>query len=190
MARADDWFEDRDTWGPEARALRRVLLGAGLREEIKWGKPTYGTADGNIAIIQPFKHFLALMFFKGALLDDPEGVLESQGENTRSALRVVFRSVADVERLAGAVRALVASAAEVERKGLKVEGPPELDLCDELVDALDADPALQDGWNSLTPGRQREYALHIGGAKKSETRAARVDKFRDRIAAGRGMRDQ
>lgn len=188
-AEVERYLERSKGWGEETARLRAILLDCDVTEDLKWGKPCYGAAGGNIAIIQKFKDFLALMFFKGALLKDPEGILESQGENTRSALRVRFRSVADVERLEPAVRALVAAAIEVEKAGLKVEGQAEFDMPEELARRLEADPDLQAAFEGLTRGRQREYCLHVGQAKQAETRERRIDTYRDKILAGRGMRE-
>lgn len=185
-----DYFAPDRRWSDAARAFRAILLDCGLEETIKWGKPTYVSEDGNICILQNFSDFLALLFFKGALLDDPEGILKSQGENTRSALRVEAVSAAEVRAMDGAIRALVAQAKDVAARGLVLDKAAPEPFCDELVDALDADPELREAFEGLTPGRQRGYNLHFSGAKKSETRAARIDKHRPRILAGKGMHDR
>lgn len=147
-------------------------------------------AGANIALVQEFKDFLALMFFKGALLDDPAGVLESQGPNSRSARRMRFTSVDDVHRLASTIEGYVAEAIDVEASGAEVGPPPELELVDELRERLEADPALKAAFDGLTPGRQRAYNLHVAGAKRSETRAARVEKHVPRILEGKGPNDR
>lgn len=184
------YIERSTGWPEEMAALRKVLLGCGLTEQLKWHKPCYHHHGANIAIMQEMKGFLALMFFKGALLADPEGVLVDQGPNSRSARRIELGSVDDVERLAGTIAAYVAEAIEVEEAGLEVGPAPELELAEELQRRLDDDPALAAAFEALTPGRRREYDLHISGAKKAETRAARVDKVAPRILAGKGLRDR
>ena len=186
----DAYISRSEQWPDEMTALRPLLLGCGLNEEIKWGKPCYFHDGSNIAIMQEMKGFLALMFFKGALLDDPDGVLEEQGPNSRSARRICFTSVEDVTRLADTVRAYVAEAIEVEAAGLEVGPPPELELVEELQRRLDADPALQAGFESLTPGRQREYHLYFSGAKQATTRESRIDKYVPKILDGKGFRDR
>ena len=118
--KVDAYIQRSDKWPEEMARLRPNLLAAGLTEDIKWGKPCYSHEGRNIAILQEMKDFLALMFFKGALLSDPDGVLESQGPNSRSALRVCFRSVDDVDRLATTVSDYVAEAIDVEDAGLEV----------------------------------------------------------------------
>jgi uncharacterized protein YdeI (YjbR/CyaY-like superfamily) len=186
-----DAYVSRSTaWPAEIAALRPILLECGLTEAVKWGKPCYAIDGKNVAIIQEMKDFLALMFFEGALLDDPDGVLEDQGPNSRSARRVTFASVADVQRLAPSVVTLVERAVEVERSGRTIAPPADLVLVDELQRALDDDPELRAGFDRLTPGRQREYDLHVRGAKQAATREARITKLADRIRAGRGLRDR
>ncbi|MEZ5175530.1 MAG: YdeI/OmpD-associated family protein [Acidimicrobiia bacterium] len=187
--RVDAYIERSDKWPEEMAAVRPLLLGCGLTEEIKWGKPCYTHGGKNIAILQEMNEFLALMFFKGALLDDPAGVLEAVGPNSRAARRMRFTSVDDTNRLEDTVRVLVEEAIEVEEAGLDVGPAPELVLVDELQDRLDRDPALKAAFEGLTPGRQREYNLHISSAKQAKTRETRVDRCVDRILEGKGLRD-
>ena len=186
----DAYIADADRWSGEMADLRAVLLDCGLSEELKWAKPCYLHDGSNVAIMQPMKPHLALMFFKGALLDDPSGVLREQGPNSRSARRIEFRSRADVSRLADAVAACVASAIAVEDAGLEVGPAPEPDLAQELIERIERDEAFRVAFESLTPGRRREYNLHISSAKKSETRAARVERHAPKILAGKGMRER
>lgn len=128
----DAYISRSDTWRDEVAELRTVLLGSGLTEAIKWGKPCYSHEGKNIAIVQEMKDFLALMFFKGALLEDPEGVLEEQGPNSRSARRMCFTSVEDVARAADTIRSYLAEAVDAEEAGLEVEPASELVLVEEL----------------------------------------------------------
>ena len=177
-------------WPGEMTDLRPILLNCGLTEEIKWGKPCYSHEGRNIVILQEMKEFLALMFFKGALLNDSEGVLEEQGPNSRSARRIPFTSVEDVARLADTVKAYIDEAIDVEEAGLKVGPAPELLLVAKLQSRLDQDPALKAAFESLTPGRQREYNLYFSGARQAKTRAARVGKYARKILDGKGFRDR
>lgn len=186
----DAYIERSERWPDEMTALRPLLVDRGLDEDIKWGKPCYAHDGGNIAILQEMNDFLALMFFKGALLEDPDGVLEEQGPNSRSARRVTFTSVDDVARLSEAVGALLDDAMAVEEAGLEVAPAPEPELATELRDRLAIDPALKAAFEALTPGRRREYNLYVSGAKKHETRSARVDTCAPRILEGKGLRDR
>ena len=166
------------------------LLSCGLTEDIKWGKPCYSHEGRNIVILQEMKEFLALMFFKGALLNDPEGVLEEQGPNSRSARGIRFTSVEDVARLTDTVKACIDEAIDVEEAGLKVDPPPELLLVAELQSRLDQDPALKAAFEALTPGRQRECNLYFSGAKQAKTRGAQVEKYARKILDSKGFRDR
>lgn len=185
----DVYVQRSKKWPEEMTDLRQTLLGCGLTEEIKWGKPCYSHGGKNIVIVQEMNEFLALMFFKGALLNDPEGVLEDQGPNSRSARRMRFASVQDVERLTDTVTAYIEEAIDVEAAGLEVGPPPEL-VVEELQNRLDQDPALAAAFASLTPGRQREYHLYFSSAKQASTREARIEKYAQRILDGKGFRDR
>ena len=190
FADVDSYLQRSEQWPDEIAALRPILVGCGLTEEIKWGKPCYSHEGRNIVILQEMKDFLALMFFKGALLNDPDGVLEDQGPNSRSARRMCFTSVDDVARSADTVEVYVAEAIDVEDAGLEPPPAPELVLVEELQHRLDHDAAFKAAFEALTPGRQREYNLHISDAKQAETRVARVEKYAPKILAGKGMRDR
>jgi len=189
-ARVDKFVANAKIWPNEIAQLRTLLLRTGLEESMKWGKPCYSAEGNNIAIIQEMKSFLALMFFKGALLADPKGVLESQGPNSRSAMRVCITSPADVRRLSPTIKALVASAIQVEKSGAKVEAAPPLQLVEELAARLAKNAKLRKAFEGLTPGRQREYNLHFAAAKQSATRESRIDKCAPQILAGKGLRDR
>ena len=186
------YIEGMRAWRAELDALRPMLLRAGLEEEFKWRKPCYTSGGSNVAIFQPFKALCALLFFKGALLADPDGALKEQGENTRSALRLEFRSVAEVMGARSTIAALVRDAIRVEQAGVSVpkrarahDGPHPR----ELAMLLDADPALRDAWARLTPGRRRGWLLHFNGAKHAKTRVARIERATPRILEGFGMHD-
>ncbi len=186
----DAYIERSKSWPAEISELRTILLDSGLTEEVKWGKPCYSHDGRNIVIVQEMKGFLGLMFFKGALLADPHGVLEDQGPNSRSARRIRFASVDDVARLAGSIRTYVEEAIDVEDAGLEVGPAPGLALVAELQDRLDEDPVLKAAFEGLTPGRRREYNLYVSGSKQAATRRVRVDRITGRILAGKGLRDR
>lgn len=188
-AKVDAYIKRSEKWPEEMASLRATLLGCGLTEEIKWGKPCYTHEGKNIVILQEMNDFLALMFFKGALLRDPEDVLREQGPNSRSARRIEFTSVDDVTRLADTVKAYVEEAVDVEEAGLEVGPAPEPVFVDELQHRLDSDARFAQAFRSLTPGRQREYNLHFSDAKQAKTREARVEKYAQKILDGKGLRD-
>jgi uncharacterized protein YdeI (YjbR/CyaY-like superfamily) len=188
--KVDDYIRRSEKWPDEMTELRPILLGCGLSEEIKWGNPCYSHAGKNIVILQEMNDFLSLMFFKGALLNDPAGVLEEQGPNSRSARRIRFTSVAEVARLVDTVEAYIDEAIHIEETGLEVGPAPEIVFVEELQNRLDQDPALKAAFDALTPGRQREYNLYISDAKQAKTRMARVEKYAQKILDGKGFRDR
>jgi uncharacterized protein YdeI (YjbR/CyaY-like superfamily) len=179
-------------WRAELEALRPMLLRSGLNEEFKWYKPCYTHGGSNVVIFQPFKEMCALLFFKGARLEDLDGALKVQGENTRSALRLEFRSVSDITAAETTIAALLKDAIRVEQAGLSVPKRAQADdgpCPEELEVLLDADPALRDAWDRLTPGRRRGWLLHFNAAKQSKTRVARIERATPRILEGFGIHD-
>ena len=186
----DSYINASDQWSDEIAALRPLLLATGLDEHIKWGKPCYALGDENIALVQEFSDHLALMFFKGILLEDPAGVLEEQGPNTHAARRMTFRSVDDVQRRADLVTSYLSEAIAVEEAGTPLPPRPEEEMADELKERLAADPELSAAFDDLTPGRQRGYNLHVSDAKRASTRERRVDKIVPRILEGKGLHDR
>ena len=190
--KVDQALSDSQRWWQETERLRDILLECGLTEELKWRQPYYSHDDRNICIIQGMKDFVALLFFKGALLKDPDGVLERQGPNSRAGFRMRFTSLEDVARMAKGVRAYAHEAVEVEKAGLRVEAgkAPDLAYPEELLFRFDDDPDLKLAFNVLTPGRQLGYIRHFAGAKQSKTRAARIERYRPRILEGKGIHDR
>ena len=187
--KVDAFIRSTKAWQPEVQKLRSILVGCGLQEELKWGKPCFMFEGANIAIIQPFKAHCALMFFKGALLEDTHGLLRSQGANTQSAKRLEFTSESQIKK--SLVQSYVKQAIRVEKSGLEVEfqAKHELELPEELTDMLRADRKLAKAFHALTPGRQRSYVLHFAGAKQSQTRVARIERCIPKILAGKGIHD-
>jgi uncharacterized protein YdeI (YjbR/CyaY-like superfamily) len=191
-SRVDEYASRLERWRDEFAALRRILSDTELTEAFKWHKPCYTHAGKNVVIFQPFNDVCALMFFKGALLNDPKALLREQGEHSRSSLRLEFRSVVDVTSMKSAIRDLVADAIRVEQAGLRVEEPAapiDRDYPDELAALMEADPAFREAFERLTPGRKRGYLLHFSGAKQSTTRTARIERVQDRIMEGFGIHD-
>ena len=188
-----DAFVDRATrWQEEMKALRGILLDCDLTEELKWGKPCYTAHGGNIVIMQPFKAHLSLMFFKGALLDDPEGILRSQGENTRSALRMELTSPEQVAGRSSIIKAYIQAAIAVEEAGLEVpeKKVAEYEFPEELTKRLREDREYRQAFEALTPGRKKSYLLHFSGAKRAETRERRIERCRAKVLRGKGFNER
>ncbi|MDE0112235.1 MAG: YdeI/OmpD-associated family protein [Albidovulum sp.] len=182
----DNSFSDARLWRFEANALREILLQCGMAEELKWGKPCYAYDGKNICIIQRMKGFLALLFFKGALLTDKDDVLELQGPNSRSGYRMRLTSVEDVANKEESIKSYVREAIEIEKAGLKVAKAVDFDYPVELSEMLADDPDFKSAFEDLTAGRRRGYILHFSDAKQSKTRHARIERCRSKIFEGKG----
>ena len=180
----------RERWQAEIAELQAILSGFDLTEECKWGKPCY-TVDGrNVVIIQGFRDYCALCFFQGALLPDPEKLLVRLGQ-IRAGRVMKFAGAAEISAKAATIRAYLREAIAAARAGLKVEAPPaEYPVPDELREKFRADPKFRRAFEALTPGRQRGYLYHFGGAKQPGTRAARIEKAMPAIFAGRGFQER
>lgn len=178
-------------WSAEYAALRRLCLASGLNEAVKWGKACYDLGGGKVVLIHGFKNYCALLFMKGALLEDPEGILVQQTENVQAARQVRFASLAQINRQQSTIAAYIAKAIAVEKSGAKVplKSTAQFAVPEEFQKRLDADPKLAHAFRALTPGRQKGYLLHFAGAKRSATRTARVDKQAPRILRGLGLDD-
>lgn len=190
IQKIESLFTEAKKWREEALILRAVLLDSGLSETCKWNKPCYVHGDNNICIIQRMNDFLSLMFFKGALVYDPEGALRSQGPNSRSAMRLEFTSIDEIHAQKNLITDLIMSAIDVENSGQTIGKSTAPDYPDELVIAFDHNPDFRTAFDDLTPGRRRGYLLHFNEAKQATTRNNRIAKHKDRILAGKGMQDR
>jgi uncharacterized protein YdeI (YjbR/CyaY-like superfamily) len=182
MARSEEWRE-------AFVALRRILLDRGLAEDLKWGQPCYSTDGKNVVLMHGFKDYCALLFMKGALFKDPNGILVQQTANVQSARQIRFANAGEVGQLEPVIRAYVDEAMEVEKAGARVAKKTTADfpVAEEFQAKLNAEPTLAAAFQALTPGRQRGYLLYFAGAKQSKTREARVDKCMPLILEGKGL---
>src|SRR6476660_2586646 len=175
-------------WKAEIAAMRRVLKGLAMKEERKWGKPTY-TVDGkNIVILQSFKEYFGLGFFQGALLRDPKKLLVQLGQ-VQAGRVMKFTSAKEITAKAATIKAYVREAIAVEKAGLRVKPKKTSDfpVPEELTERLRRDPRFKRAFEALTPGRQRSYLYHFAAAKRSATRVARIEKAMPAIFEGRGF---
>ena len=184
----DGYLKKAKKWQEEFKTLRRISLDCRLTEELKWGKPCYTFQKSNIVIIQGFKEFCALLFCKGALLNDAKGILKKFG--WQAARRIPFTGVREIVEMELILKAYIHEAIEVEKAGLKVnfKQNPE-PIPEEFQNKLGESPALKTAFEALTPGRQRGYILYFSGAKQSKTRESRVEKCMRRILNGKGLND-
>lgn len=187
-----DWYFEKNTnWQKEIEKMRAIALDCGLTEELKWGCPCYQHDKTNVVLIHVFKEYCAFLFFKGALLNDPEGILVQQTENVQSARQIRFTNVKEIQKLERTLKAYIYKAIEVERAGLKVKlkKTKEFPMPEEFKTKLDKSAALKKAFDSLTPGRQRGYLLYFSSAKQAKTREERVKKYTKQILAGKGLED-
>ena len=187
-----DWFFAKDTkWQKEYEKLRTIILACGLIEELKWGCPCYTLENTNIVLIHGFKEYCALLFFKGALLNDPNGILIQQTKNVQSARQIRFTNAREIVKMEKILKAYVYEAIEVERAGLKVKlkKTSEFKVPEEFQKRLDKSNALKKAFDALTPGRQRAYIFYFSQAKQSKTREARVEKYIPQILKEKGLDD-
>ena len=187
-----DWFFAKVTqWQKEYEKLRTIILDCGLIEELKWGCPCYTFENTNIVLIHGFKEYCALLFFKGALLNDPNGILIQQTKNVQSARQIRFTNAKEIVKMEKILKAYVYEAIEVERAGLKVKlkKTSEFKTPEEFQKRLDKNTALKKAFDALTPGRQRAYIFYLSQAKQSKTREARVEKYIKQILSGKGLDD-
>jgi uncharacterized protein YdeI (YjbR/CyaY-like superfamily) len=191
-AKVDAFMERTKSWKDEFTLLRDILQGSGLEEELKWGQPCY-TLDGrNVVLMHGFKEYCALLFFKGALLKDPKGILVQQTENVQSARQLRFTDAAQITKLKATIKSYVAEAVKVEQSGEKIEfkKTSEFSMPEEFQRALDGNSALRNAFEELTPGRQRGYLLHFSSAKQAKTRESRIEKCTPLILDGLGLDDR
>lgn len=187
-----DWYFDKNTeWQKEIEKMRMIALDCGLTEELKWGCPSYTHENSNIVLIHVFKEYCAFLFFKGALLNDPEGILVQQTENVQAARQIRFTNVKEIVKMERTLKAYIYEAIEVEKAGLKVKmkKTKEFRMPEEFQKKLDKMPALKKAFEALTPGRQRGYLLYFSSAKQSKTREERVEKYLKQILKGKGLED-
>lgn len=180
-----------EKWREEFEALRAIVLECGLTEELKWGQPCYTFHKSNIVLIHGFKDYCALLFFKGALLSNADGLLIQQTDNVQSARQIRFTSTKEILQVKQGIKSYIFEAIEVEKAGLKVEmkKTSDFEVAEEFQQKLDELPALKTAFEALTPGRQRAYLFYFSDAKQSKTRAARVEKYIPHILNGKGIND-
>ncbi|HEY0059716.1 MAG TPA: DUF1801 domain-containing protein [Flavisolibacter sp.] len=188
--KVDFYFNKAGKWQEEIRALRSIVLGCGLTEELKWGVPCY-TFGGNVLLIHVFKEYCAMLFFKGALLSDADGILVQQTQNVQAARQARFTSVQQVRKAEAILKGYIYEAIEVEKSGLKVDfkKSAEVALTEEFEQKLKELPRLKPAFDALTPGRKRAYMLHFSAPKQSKTRISRIEKCIPRILGGKGLNE-
>src|ERR1700693_27928 len=190
--KVDGYLRKSKKWQEELEKLRMILLDCQLTEELKWGKPCYTFQKSKIIIIISLKEHCALLFCKGALLNDANGILIKPGENTQAAGQIRFTNVREIVEMEPILKAYIYEAIEAEKAGLKgnFKENTELIFPEEFKNKLDTNFALKTAFDALTPGRQRAYNLYFSAPKQSKTRESRVEKCMQQILNGKGLDDQ
>ena len=190
-SKVDEFLNKVTKWHDELVQLRAIVLECQLTEELKWGVPCYTFQKANIVLIHGFKEYCALLFMKGALLNDSDGILIQQTENVQGGRQIRFTSLEQITEQEAILKAYIFEAIEVEKAGLKVALKPhaDYDIPEEFQSKMDGDLALKTAFEGLTPGRQRAYILHFSGSKQAKTREARIENYTQRILMGKGLND-
>ncbi|MBE0651789.1 MAG: YdeI/OmpD-associated family protein [Bacteroidales bacterium] len=189
--KVEAFFDKPGKWQEAYLKLRSIVLDTELTEDYKWMHPCYTLDDKNVVLIHGFKEYCALLFFKGALLKDPNGILIQQTENVQAGRQIRFIDVQQIEKLKPVLKAYVQEAINVEKAGLKVtmKKTAEYEIPEEFQNKLQEMPALKTAFEALTPGRQRAYLFYFSQPKQSKTREARVEKYMQQIFEGKGLND-
>jgi uncharacterized protein YdeI (YjbR/CyaY-like superfamily) len=190
--KVDFYFREANQWQEEYKKLRMIILDCGLNEEFKWMHPCYTFEKSNIVLIHGFKEYCALLFFKGALLKDADGILIQQTENVQAGRQIRFTNIREIVEMEPILKTYIHEAIEVEKAGLNVihKKTTEYNIPEELINKLEEVPGLQDAFDGLTPGRQRAYILYFSAPKQSKTRESRIEKYMPQILKGKGLNDQ
>jgi uncharacterized protein YdeI (YjbR/CyaY-like superfamily) len=190
-AKVDFFFNKAKKWREEFEKLRTIVLDCWLIEELKWGCPCYTFQTGNIVLIHGFKEYCALLFFKGALLNDTDGILIRQTKNVQAGRQIRFTNVREIIEMKSILKDYIHEAIEVEKAGLKVKMKKTSDFTipEEFQNKLDKIPALKTAFTALTQGRQRAYIFYFSQPKQSKTRESRVERYVQQILNGKGLND-
>ncbi|AQX05783.1 hypothetical protein BAX97_11270 [Elizabethkingia meningoseptica] len=189
--KTDFFFDQSEKWQKEFEKLRAIILGTGLDEELKWGCPCYTYHGRNIVLIHGFKEYCAILFFKGALLNDTAKILIQQSENVQAARQIRFTNQEEISKLEKEIKLYIYEALEVEKSGVQVpmKTTKEFEVAEEFQHKLNTDTILKEAFEALTPGRQRAYLLYFSSAKQPKTRESRIEKCIPQILTGKGLND-
>lgn len=187
----DFYFAKAEKWQDAVEQLRKIVLSCGLVEELKWGVPCYSLNNAKVVLIHHFKDYCALLFFKGALLKDPDNILIQQTKNVQAARQIRFTTANETVTMQAVLNAYILQAIAIEKVGLKVQlkEVADFDMVEEFEEHLLQNAALSKAFYALTPGRQKAYLLYFAAAKQSKTRILRVEKSIPVILAGKGIMD-
>lgn len=178
-------------WAAEIRDLRAFLQNFPLEETVKWNKPCFTYQGKNVVLIQPFKDYCALLFFKGMLLEDPTQLLQKTGAQTRVGRQYRLQTSAQLQIDQPPLQALITAAIQLEKEGQTIpkKAPETLVFPPEISAAFQSDAAFAAAFTALTPGRQKAYCFYIQQAKQAKTKLDRIKRIRPAVLAGKGLHD-
>tara|TARA_R110002049_G_scaffold144782_2_gene307040 strand:+ start:88 stop:729 length:642 start_codon:yes stop_codon:yes gene_type:complete len=190
-SKVDKYLDNLNKWQKELTKLRNLITDCGLTEEYKWMHPCYTYKGVNIVLIHEFKDYCAILFHKGALLNDSKNILVQQTENTQSARQIRFSDISKIEDLKSTIKEYIYEAIEVEKAGLKVKKKKtsDFEIVEELKLKFKENSDFENAFKNLTEGRQRGYLLHFYQPKQAKTRISRIKKNTERIFEGYGLND-
>ena len=163
-------------WSAEYAALRRLCLASGLNEELKWGQACYDLNGSNVVLIHGFKDYCALLFMKGALLEDPKGILVQQTKNVQAARQIRFASLVEIDKQRATVKTYIKKAIAVEESGARVEmkTAAQFAVPEEFQKRLDDGPQAGRGLSCAHPRKaERLPAAFLRGETIGDSRRSR-----------------
>ena len=190
--KVDQYLLRQNRWKDEITLVRNIILEIKeLDEDYKWMHPCYTLQGKNVVVIQEFKSYCAVMFFKGALLKDPKGILIQMTENVQAGRQIRFTDINQVRKNKSIIKAYTREAIEIEKSGKKIQLKKTSDypVPEEFQKILEENSRVKKAFNSLTPGRQKGYLFYFSQAKQSKTRESRIEKYIPKILAGNGLND-
>ncbi len=191
-SKVDEYLARQSRWKDEIALMRNIILEMKeLHEDYKWMHPCYTLQDKNIEVIQEFKEYCALLFFKGVLMKDPKGILIQMTENVQAGRQIRFTDIDQIRKGKSIIEAYIREAIEIEKSGKKISIKKTSDypVPEEFQKILQENPKINEAFNSLTPGRQNGYLFYFSQAKQSKTRESRIEKYIPKILAGKGLND-
>ena len=157
-----------------------------VQEDLKWSMPSF-MYKGILCGFAAFKEHAAFNLWKHSLIvggDRPDDAMGSFGRIT---------SLADLppdDVIAGYLR----EAKRLNDEGIKAprrekpaEEKQETAVPDDLVAALETNPAALEHFHGFSPSKRREYVEWITGAKTDATRTRRLGTAVEWIAEGKGL---
>lgn len=189
--KVDEFIQNAKKWQEEFKKLRAILLDSNLTEEFKWKVPCYSYEGSNVVLIHGFKEYCAILFVKGSLLHDPNGILVQQTANVQAGRQIRFTNADEILVLEPILKNYINEAIGIEKSGAAVDYKKNTDfqVPDELQSKFAEMPPLKKAFEALTPGRQRAYILYFTQPKQTKTREARIEKVLQQILDGKGLND-